>query len=90
MAHISRDKNKLLARVRRIRGQTLALETALEDGTDCTAVLQQIAAIRGAVNGLMSAVIEGHLTDHLVEEPELAQRQKDLDVVLQVIKSYLK
>lgn len=90
MAHISRDKNKLLARVRRIQGQTTALETALEAGTDCTAVLQQIAAIRGAVNGLMSAVIEGHIIDHLVQEPELAQREQDLDVVLQVIQSYLK
>lgn len=90
MAHISRDKSKLLARVRRIQGQANALETALEAGTDCTAVLQQIAAIRGAVNGLMSAVIEGHITDHLVQEPELQQRQQDLEVVLQVIKSYLK
>lgn len=90
MAHISRDKSKLLARVRRIQGQANALETALEAGTDCSAVLQQIAAIRGAVNGLMSAVIEGHITDHLVQEPELAQRQQDLEVVLQVIKSYLK
>jgi len=38
----------------------------------------------------MAAVIEGHLTDHVVKEPELEQRQQDLDVVLQVIKSYLK
>ncbi|MCL6468936.1 MAG: metal-sensing transcriptional repressor, partial [Ralstonia sp.] len=49
-----------------------------------------IAAIRGAVNGLMAAVIEGHLTDHVVKEPAEAQRQQDLDAVMQVIKSYLK
>ena len=90
MAHTIRDKAKLLARVRRIQGQNAALETQLAEGTDCVAVLQQIAAIRGAVNGLMAAVIEGHLVDHVVNEPALAQRQKDLDVVLQVIKSYLK
>ena len=90
MAHIIRDKSKLLARVRRIHGQAAALETLLNSGTDCTAVLQQIAAIRGAVNGLMGAVIEGHLTDHVVKEPQLQQRQQDLDAVLQVIKSYLK
>lgn len=90
MAHTVRDKAKLLARVRRIHGQTGALETLLDGETDCSAVLQQIAAIRGAVNGLMAAVIEGHLTDHVVKEPEPAQRQQDLEVVLQVIKSYLK
>ena len=90
MAHTVRDKTKLLARVRRIRGQTVALEGQLEEESDCIAVVQQIAAIRGAVNGLMAAVIEGHLTDHVVKEPELSRRQQDLDVVLQVIKSYLK
>jgi FrmR/RcnR family transcriptional regulator, repressor of rcnA expression len=90
MAHTIRDKAKLLARVRRIQGQAASLEKLLDIGTDCTGILQQIAAIRGAVNGLMAAVIEGHLTDHIVQEPKLQQREKDLGVVLQIINSYLK
>lgn len=90
MAHTIRDKAKLLARVRRIQGQAAALEKQLAGEGDCTAILQQIAAIRGAVNGLMAAVIEGHLTDHVVKEPTEARRQEDLDAVMQVIKSYLK
>jgi len=90
MAHTVKDKAKLLARVRRIKGQTAALEKQLQDESDCVATLQQIAAIRGAVNGLMAAVIEGHLLDHVVREDDPAQRQQDADVVLQVIKSYLK
>lgn len=88
--HTTKDKAKLLARVRRIQGQTAALEKQLEQEDDCRAVLQQIAAIRGAVNGLMAAIIEGHLTDHVVSEPDLEQRQQDVEAVLQVIKSYLK
>jgi DNA-binding FrmR family transcriptional regulator len=88
--HTIKDKAKLLTRVRRIQGQAAALEKQLDQGGDCTAVLQQIAAIRGAVNGLMAAVIEGHLNDHVVKEPALEQRQQDLDAVLQVIKSYLR
>ncbi|MBH95596.1 MULTISPECIES: metal/formaldehyde-sensitive transcriptional repressor [Idiomarina] len=88
--HTIKDKAKLLARVRRIQGQAAALEKQLDEEGDCTAVLQQIAAIRGAVNGLMAAIIEGHLTDHVVREPELEQRKQDLEAVLQVIKSYLK
>ncbi|AAQ61157.1 metal/formaldehyde-sensitive transcriptional repressor [Chromobacterium violaceum] len=90
MSHTVRDKAKLLARVRRLQGQAAALEKQLENDGDCSAILQQIAAIRGAVNGLMLAVMEGHLTDHVVKEPELAQRQHDLDAVLQVLRSYLK
>ncbi|EKE70564.1 metal/formaldehyde-sensitive transcriptional repressor [Gallaecimonas xiamenensis] len=88
--HTIKDKAKLLTRVRRIQGQAGALEKLLAEDQDCTAVLQQIAAIRGAVNGLMAAVIEGHLVDHLVEESDGDKRQQEAAVMLQVIKSYLK
>jgi DNA-binding FrmR family transcriptional regulator len=89
--HTSPDRQKLLARIRRIQGQAAALERQMADEAhDHTAILQQIAAIRGAVNGLMAAVLEGHLNEHLVREPELARREQGLDAVLQVIKSYLR
>lgn len=92
MAHTVRDKRKLLTRIRRIKGQSEALERALEkeDG-DCAAVLQQIAAIRGAVNGLMAEVLEGHLREHLLEEGRTQQeREDDLEQVVGVLRSYLK
>lgn len=91
MSHTVHDKKKLLARVRRIKGQTGALESALEQETDCAAILQQIAAIRGAVNGLMLEVLEGHMREHLgVEEATHAERLEDLDQVVRVLRSYLK
>ena len=49
--------------MRRIRGQAEALERAVEAGTDCSTLLQQIAALRGAANGLMAEVLEGHLRE---------------------------
>lgn len=91
MAHTIRDKSKLLARVRRIQGQAAALERALDAEADCSATLQQIAAIRGAVNGLMAEVLEGHLRDHLGPQIGAAQqREEDLEQVLRVLRSYLK
>lgn len=78
MSHTVHDKKKLLARVRRIKGQTGALESALEQETDCAAILQQIAAIRGAVNGLMLEVLEGHMREHLgAAEATPAERLED-------------
>ena len=68
MSHTIHGKKKLLARVRRIKGQAGALESALEQESDCAAILQQIAAIRGAVNGLMLEVLEGHMREHLGAE----------------------
>ncbi|MCY1365039.1 Transcriptional repressor FrmR [compost metagenome] len=67
------------------------METALEQETDCVAILQQIAAIRGAVNGLMAEVMEGHIRDHLgVEGMTAEQRQKEVDQVATLLRSYLK
>lgn len=90
MSHTLRDKGKLLARIRRIQGQAAGLERLLEAEGECQEVLQQIAAIKGAVNGLMAAVLEEHLVEHVIREPDVEQREKDLDVVLQVIRSYMR
>jgi FrmR/RcnR family transcriptional regulator, repressor of frmRAB operon len=54
MAHIKKEKDKLLVRVRRIRGQVDAIERALESEGECASVLQLMAACRGALNGLMA------------------------------------
>ena len=91
MPHTVRDQKKLLARVRRIKGQTEALEQALELETECAAVLQQIAAIRGAVNGLMAEVLEGHIREHLGPDAvSPKERSEDLEQVVGVLRSYLK
>tara|TARA_R110000850_G_scaffold246312_2_gene371199 strand:- start:214 stop:489 length:276 start_codon:yes stop_codon:yes gene_type:complete len=91
MAHTSKDKKQLLTRVRRIKGQASAIESSLDKGADCSSVLQQIAAIRGAVNGLMFQVMEGHIREHLgTPDVSAEQRQQDVEEVLGVLRSYLK
>lgn len=91
MPHTIKEKKQLLTRVRRIKGQADALEKALEQGGDCSAILQQIAAIRGAVNGLMAEVLEGHIREHLgVDEIPAEQRSRDLENVVTVLRSYLR
>jgi DNA-binding FrmR family transcriptional regulator len=86
MAHISNDK-KLLARVRRIRGQIEGIERAIEEGDDCYAVLQQTAAARGALNGLMAELIDGHVRHH-IHNP--SQREKATDELMEIVRSYLR
>ncbi len=91
MAHVTKSKKQLLTRMRRIKGQAQALETALDQEVECEAILQQIAAIRGAVNGLMAEVLEGHIREHLGSSQASAkQRDADVDQVVTIIRSYLK
>ena len=91
MPHSPEEKKRVLARVRRIRGQCDALERALESGVDCGPVLQQIAAIRGAVNGLMSEVMEAHVREEFgppaADDARRAERVAELATL---IRSYLK
>jgi len=89
--HSPEEKKKVLARVRRIRGQCDALDRALEAGADCGPVLQQIAAIRGAVNGLMSEVLESHLREQFGQPAaDPVDRKERVDEMTALIRSYLK
>ena len=91
VAHTIKDKKGLLARIRRIKGQAEALERALDQEADCASVLQQIAAIRGAINGLMMEVLEDHLIEHLGPQANDAHsRSKELGLTISVLRSYLK
>lgn len=88
MSHTIQNKKSLITRVRRIGGQVASLEKALEADADCDAVLQQAASIRGAVQGLMSQLLEGHLKDHVAaSNPKALQ---ELEPVLAVLRSYLR
>jgi hypothetical protein len=52
MSHTIRQKKKLIARVSRLKGQLGAVERALEAERPCGDILQLLASIRGALNGL--------------------------------------
>ncbi|GAA5135246.1 metal/formaldehyde-sensitive transcriptional repressor [Thalassotalea piscium] len=91
MSHSVADKKKLLNRVKRITGQSVALETTLQGEPDCLAVLQQVAAIKGAANGLMKEVLENHLREHLgANDLTNEQRSHEVEQVIHILKSYLK
>lgn len=92
MAHTIRDKQKLLNRVRRIQGQLEAVEKALDQEQECFAILQTIAACRGAINGLMAEVIEGHIRFHVADPDEqpTSEQAKATQQLIDVVKAYLK
>ena len=90
MAHTIREKDKLVARVRRIRGQVEAVERALESESECADVLRLIASVRGAVNGLMAEVMEDHVREHVLDAATAAQRAKGAEELVEVLKAYLK
>lgn len=91
MPHTPDEKRRAVARLRRIRGQAEALERAIEAGADCGALLQQIAALRGAANGLMAEVLEGHLRGIFAKRDEAGLGlEAELDGIIRTLRTYLK
>jgi DNA-binding FrmR family transcriptional regulator len=96
MPHSAEDKKKTVTRLHRIKGQAEALERAVEEGVDCASLLQQIAALRGAANGLMAEVLESHLRELFgapVEgQPDMKALDPDaeIDTLMKTLRSYLK
>jgi DNA-binding FrmR family transcriptional regulator len=97
MSHITENKKKLSARISRIKGQVDAIEKSLHAGVECTHFLHQVASVRGAIDGLMSEALEGHIREHLGhhlsrhdDEHDESSHQHDLEEVINVLKTYLK
>jgi DNA-binding FrmR family transcriptional regulator len=92
MAHTVEEKKKLLNRVRRIRGQVDAIERALDQEAECSDVLHNIAACRGAMDSLMAEVIEGHIRFHVLDPNAKAtdEQAQAADDLIQALRAYLK
>lgn len=90
MSHTIRDQAKLLARVRRMKGQMEAVERALEAQAPCGEVLQQLASIRGALAGLTGEVVEGHLHEHVLLAENDSERAKAAEELADVLRTYIR
>ena len=92
MSHTVREKQKLLNRARRIRGQADAIVRAIEEEKGCEQVMHLIAGCRGAVNGLLAEVVEDHIRTHLVDpDKDAGALNVDAaDQLIDVVHSYFK
>lgn len=75
MPHVSKNRDKIVARVRRIAGQIAAVERSVTADAPCADTLQLVAAVRGAVAGLMDELVEEHLREH-VAAPDLSPQER--------------
>jgi FrmR/RcnR family transcriptional regulator, repressor of frmRAB operon len=91
VSHTIKDRKKLLSRIRRIKGQSEAIERALEGDSECEDILQLVASCRGALNGLMAELIEGHLRFHVLDPDQKTSpsQLEAADELMAVVKRYL-
>ena len=91
MTHTDKEKQKLVARIRRIRGQLDSIERSLTTADDCANVLMLLAAVRGGINSLMAEVLEDHIRHHLVSQKRSSARPEELaEDMIDLVRAYLK
>ncbi len=92
MAHIQRDRRKLVARINRLVGQLEAVRGLLEEEGDeekrCYEVMRQLSSIRGAQRGLMAAYLEGFVSDHMRTAADRGTFDEFADELLEVVRSF--
>jgi DNA-binding FrmR family transcriptional regulator len=92
VAHKIDEKRRLPNRVRRIRGQWRPSRELSDQEAQCSDVLHNISACRGAVEALMAEVIEGHIRFHVLgpkRRPTEEQTQA-ADDLIHTLRAYLK
>src|SRR5580698_2379574 len=92
MSHAAKNKEKLIVRARRIRGQVEALERALTEEQDCGDILRLITSARGAMNSLMVELLEDQIRFHVLDpnRKPTSEQAVAADGLVETIKSYLK
>lgn len=92
MAHTIEEKKRLLNRVRRIKGQLGAIEKALDEEAECSELLHNISACRGAMDALMAEVIEGHIRFHILAPDRKASEEQTraAEDLVSALRAYLR
>ena len=91
MSHLEKEKQKLVARIRRIRGQVDSIERSLTTGDDCADILMLLANVRGGVNSLMAEVLEDHIRLHMLSGDKDKMPSEELaEDLIGLVRAYLK
>ncbi|MFS0725671.1 metal-sensitive transcriptional regulator [Paenibacillus sp. 1P07SE] len=87
--HSEKTKKGLIHRLNRIEGQVRGVKGLIERDTYCDDVLNQIASIQSALNGLGKQLLEHHLKSCVIERIEEGDHEV-LDELLTTVNKLIK
>ncbi len=65
-------RKNMIGRLKRIEGQVRGVQSMLAEGRDCREVLQQLSAVRAAVQSAMQTYVEANINECLLEKIDQA------------------
>jgi FrmR/RcnR family transcriptional regulator, repressor of frmRAB operon len=92
MGHVAKNRDKLLNRVKRLRGQIEAIQRSVEANDECARVLQQATACRGALDGFIAEMIEDHIREHVIDPKRGADTPHAMaaDDLIDIVHQYMR
>ena len=87
--HTAEEKKTGVNRLSRIIGHLEAVKRMVENDSDCSEVLIQLAAVRSALNGAGRLVLKNHIDRCIVEALEEGDTDS-LDTLNEAIEKFLK
>jgi DNA-binding FrmR family transcriptional regulator len=79
-------KKKALRRLKIIQGQLKGLAHMVEDEKYCVDIITQSSAIKEALSGVESLILENHLTTHVLHQIKTGKEKKAVAEILKIYK----
>jgi len=81
------ERKKIVNRLKRLEGQIRGLQTMIESGKECEAVLTQVMAAKSALNQVGMHII-GHSMKHCLIDDDNKTRDELIDEAIAVFLKY--
>lgn len=79
--HSDKVKNNIISRLNRIEGQVRGIKGLIEKDTYCDDVLNQIASVQAALNGVGKLLLEHHMKSCVIDRIQ----EGDMDVLDEIL-----
>jgi DNA-binding FrmR family transcriptional regulator len=79
------ERTDLIDRLKRIEGQAKGIQRMVEEGRECLDVLNQLAAVKAAVNALSGALLEAFALRCLQHPEEFPSPQKAVEQAVRTL-----
>lgn len=82
------NKKAVMARLAKIAGHAKSIQKMYEDDRECTEILNQIAAVRSALNSVGKVILKEHMNHCIIDavktgdEKALEELNKSIDKLL--------
>jgi len=79
-------KKQVQNRLKRIEGQVKGLQKMVEGDKYCIDIITQTSAVRSALSAVEDAMLENHLSTHVIEQVKKGSQKKAIEEILSVYK----